>query len=321
MFCPQCGNTNDNTAKFCSGCGSVLPQVVQNASTLHTEFDAPGNPEEFYTAIVGPKNQDYYLRHFSRFDRDGNAGASWNWPAFFVTFYWFLYRKMWLNALIYFLLPYLVMIPMGVAAAMSGKSAGTFIGIGYFLYAAGILLLPPMYANALYYKHCKKKISETRSSTHDLQRQLGELSGKGGTSNVVLIAVLVFALIAMLGIFAAIAIPAYQDYTTRARMAQAAVVGTNAAESVANYYYQHQQTPVSLAQAGFAAPLPPFIKEIGVDSQNSVVTITMATAPIEGKTLLLVPSFDANNKIIWKCMSQEIKDRYLPRQCRGGPEN
>lgn len=231
MFCPQCGKANDNTTKFCSGCGSVLPQVAQGASTPHSEFNARGNLEDFYKAIVGPKNQGFYLRHFTRFDSDGNAGASWHWPAFFVTFYWFLYRKMWLNALIYFLLPYLVIIPVGIAAAMAGKSANTTIGIAYLLYFVGMIILPPMYANALYYRHCKKKISETRSSTHDKQRQLGELSGKGGTSNVVLIVVLVFAIIAMLGILAAVAIPAYQEYTTRVHMVQAAAVGTNAAES------------------------------------------------------------------------------------------
>jgi Tfp pilus assembly protein PilE len=316
MICPQCGIANDNAAKFCSGCGRVLSQGVQNASTFRAEINLPGDPEEFYQAIVGPKNQDYYLQHFSRFDADGNAGTSWNWPAFFVTFYWLLYRKMWLYALLYFFLPYLVMIPVGIAAAMAGKSANVVIGTGYLLYFAGIFLLLPMYANALYYNHCKKKISETRSTSHDMQRQLGELSGKGGTSNVAVIIVFVLFFVFIIGIMAAVAIPAYQDYTTRSRLDQAATVGTNAAESVANYYYEHHQGPSSLAQAGFVAQLPPYIKEIGVDSQSIVVTITMAAAPIEGKSLQLVPSLDANNKIIWKCQSLEIQDRLLPRQCR-----
>lgn len=316
MFCPKCGNSSDDSAKFCSGCGSVLPQSVKDVPPHQTEIDVPRNPDEFYKAIVGPKNQDYYLSHFSRFDGNGKVGASWHWPAFFVTFYWFLYRKMWLHALIYFLLPYLVMIPMGVAAAMAGKSADTIIGIGYLLYLAGIFLLPPIYANALYYKHCKKKISETSASSHDVQRQLGELSGKGGTSNVALIFVLVFAFIALIGILAAIAIPAYQDYTTKARMAEAMAIGRNAADSVANYYNQHQEIPISLEQAGFAAPIPPTVKELSVNSQNGTVIITMASAPISGKTFMFVPSLDSNKQIIWTCMSQEILDKYLPQQCR-----
>lgn len=212
MFCQQCGNANDIAAKFCFGCGSVLPQAVQGTPTHHIEINTPGNPEQFYKAIVGSKNQGYYLHHFFRFDGNGKVGVSWHWPAFFATFYWFLYRKMWLNALVYFFLPYLVMIPMRIAAAMAGKSADTIVGIGYLLFLVGIFLLPPMYANALYYKHCKKKISEARVQSHDLQRRLGELSGEGGTSNVALIVFLIFAFTAFVGILAAITIPAYHDY-------------------------------------------------------------------------------------------------------------
>lgn len=202
MFCLKCGNSNDDSANFCSGCGNMLPQAVKDAPHPQTEVDGPRNPDEFHKAIIGQKNQGYYLSHFSRFDSNGKVGASWHWPAFFVTYYWFLYRKMWLNALIYFVLPYLVMIPIGVAA-MAGKSdytVGIIVLIGFLVYVIAIFLLPPMYANALYYKHCKKKISGTNASSHDMQRQLGELSGKGGTSNVPLIIVLVFAFFAIIGI-------------------------------------------------------------------------------------------------------------------------
>jgi Tfp pilus assembly protein PilE len=131
-----------------------------------------------------------------------------------------------------------------------------------------------------------------------------------------LIIVLVIAFIAFIGILAAIAIPAYQDYTTRARLVEAVSIGDSAAESIAQYYYQHQAIPVSLEAAGFTASLPSSVKNIAVDSQNGVVNITMATTPIEDKKLQLVPSLDTNNQIIWQCMSQEIPDKYLPGHCR-----
>jgi type II secretory pathway pseudopilin PulG len=316
MFCQKCGNSNNISAKFCSSCGSALPHSVKNNSSTQAEIDVPDNSGEFYKAVVGPKNQDYYLSQFSRFDDNGKVSASWHWPAFFVTFYWFLYRKMWLNALIYFFLPYLVMILLGIAAAVAGNSANTIMGIGYVLFLIVLYLLLPMYANALYYNHCKKIITETRVSSQDLQRRLGELSGKGGTSNVALIVVLIFVFIAFIGILAAIAIPAYQDYTTKARMAAAVDFGSYAADSVASYYYQHQEIPSSLEQAGFATPIPPAIKELSVNGENGTVIVTMAGAPISGKTFLFVPSLDSNKKIVWTCMSQEIQDKYLPQQCR-----
>lgn len=231
MYCPKCGNLNDDSSKFCSGCGSALSQADKAESHLHAEIntppnsvqaesDEPHNSDEFYKAIVGPKNQDYYLSQFSRFDSNGKVNASWHWSAFFVTFYWFLYRKMWLNALIYFLLPYFVMILLGIVGAATGKSSDIVVGIGSVLFLIVAFVLPPMYANALYYKHCKKKIAEASLSSQDTQRRLGELSAKGGTSKVVIILVLIFASITFIGILAAVAIPAYQDYTKKVRMAK-----------------------------------------------------------------------------------------------------
>lgn len=274
------------------------------------------NQEEFYKAILGPKNQDYYLRQFAKFDSNGKATATWHWPAFLVTFYWFLYRKMWLHALLYFFLPYLLMIVLGIAGAVAGQSAAPVMGLGYLLYIAAIFILMPMYANALYYKQCKKKIAEIRASSHEEQRQLGELSGRGGTSNAALIILFILIFVAVIGILAAIAIPAYQDYLTRSRMAEAVSVGRSASEKVGAYYYQHQRTPGSLAEAGFVAQISPAIKEVNINSHDGVVTITMASGPVNGKALLFVPSIESNNQIVWKCMSKEILDRYLPQQCR-----
>jgi Protein of unknown function (DUF2628) len=180
MFCPKCGNSNENSSKFCSGCGCVLIQPTKDTST--TQSDVLHNSNEFNKAIIGPKNQEYYLPHFTHFDNEGKTNVSWHWPAFFLTLYWFLYRKMWLNALIYFVLPYLLMIPFSIVLAMVGKSADIVMNICYVLYAIATFLLPALYANALYYKHCKIKISETSLSSQDTQRQLGQLSEKGGTN-------------------------------------------------------------------------------------------------------------------------------------------
>lgn len=316
MFCPKCGSANEDSAKFCSGCGNVLPQADKDSPSKQVDSHVLNSQDEFYKAIIGPKNQEYYLRQFTRFDSNGKTNVSWHWPAFFVTFYWFLYRKMWRNALIYFVLPYLLMIPLIIVFAVAGKSAETIVNIGYLVFTIAVFLLPPLYANALYYKHCKKKISEANTASQDVQRQLGQLSAKGGTSKVILIFVIIFAFIALIGILAAIAIPQYQDYTVRARVAGAVAFGNNATTSVSNYYYQHQEVPSSLEQAGFTQPLPSDVKELTVNRETGAVLVTMANLSISGKTLQFVPALDANKQIIWTCMSEEIQDRYLPQQCR-----
>lgn len=315
MFCSQCGTSNDNSAKFCSGCGSSLVTTKDSNVEVRTFVKS----DDFYKAIIGSKSQNYYLPIFKRFDDNGKIGISWNWAAFFITFYWLLYRKMWLNALIYFLLPYLGLIPLSIIAAIaeSNNSAGMAIiaGLGYLIYFLALFILPPLYANALYYKHCQKKIAETKATSNDTQRQLGELAGKGGTSNIAAILIGLVVIFAVIGVLAAISIPAYQDYVMRSRLVQAISVSHPATETVSQYVYQHQTVPNSLSEAGFTTPLPHSIKNMTIDSQNGVITVLMAEGSIKDKSLLWIPSIE-NEQIVWVCTSYDIPQRYLPSQCK-----
>lgn len=316
MLCPKCGVTNDMAAIFCAACGDMLPLPDGGVQKARRKTDGPTDKGEYYKAALGPKNQEYYLKQFARFDADGKVSATWHWPALFVTFYWMLYRKMWLYALIYFFFPYVFFGLTGTPTGLTNGSANIPIGAAYLLYIAGILLLVPMYANALYYYHCKKQIAATKASTTDVQRQLGELAGKGGTSSIAILFLLFFVLVALLGIVAAVAIPAYQDYTTRARVAQAYELGRSAADSVTSYYSRNQELPGDLDEAGFSATLPPSVSEITMDSQYGTLTVTMNGAVVGGKSLSLDPALDEDKKLYWSCTSAEIQEKYLPQECR-----
>ncbi|MEO6920422.1 MAG: pilin [Collimonas sp.] len=316
MFCPQCVSANDAAAKFCSSCGAAFSPSTQGLPANRQVANAPVEIEEYYAAQIGPKNQDYYLGKFANFDHAGRGGPSWHWPALFVPFYWFLYRKMWRNALLYLFSPYILGVLLGIVGASSGKSGSAILGVGFVLIVLGCRLGAAIFGNALYYAHCKKKIAETMASGHSIERQLGELSGKGGTSGVFLFFLLIGFFIAAIGILAAIAIPAYQDYTTRAHVAEASATGQKATQSITSYYLEHKQMPADLAQAGFTETLPRSVKEIDIDIRNGVVSIVMAGGPVDGKILNLAPSLDNAGHVTWRCMSQEIKDKYLPRECR-----
>ena len=49
--------------------------------------------------VIAP--QAYYLRRFAEFDRVGRLHAKWHWAAFFMTFGWLLYRKRYLDCVVY----------------------------------------------------------------------------------------------------------------------------------------------------------------------------------------------------------------------------
>lgn len=139
---------------------------------------ASGDTAYLYRATIGPRAQDYYLRHFARFDGEGKAGSSWNWAAYWTTFNWLVYRRMWGWALAY-------------VAALFGTALLIF-GVGKLLFSYSdtsalllfLLLLtvafvvPGLYANAWFYTHCNEKIStvlrtspEVRDAATVLSRQ------------------------------------------------------------------------------------------------------------------------------------------------------
>jgi len=94
MYCQRCGAENADRSAFCSSCGQPLAAPA-----------APPPTDRAYLEIaIGPRNTDYYVSRFERF-ASGGSKVSWNWPAFFVTLPWLLYRKMWPHAVLYFFLP------------------------------------------------------------------------------------------------------------------------------------------------------------------------------------------------------------------------
>lgn len=305
MKCPVCNHINDEAARECVRCGCLFQSVRMNPVC---------DREEIYKAIIGPKNQGYYLSRFRKFDAEGKPGLSWHWPALFITFYWLLYRKMWLFALLYWFSPYLLGATVGILMVLFG-SGSALAGVMSMLAAILYLLLPALYANAAYYQHCQSKIREVQGSDKSFDRQLGELSARGGTSVVVMIIILTFMLIGSMGILAAIAIPAYQDYTVRARMVSALNYGGVASHAVSAYYAQHHSMPDDLENAGFSDVPPNTVRQVYLN-QAGTLEITLAFVPMQNHVLHLRSFVGPDGTLLWSCTGQDIPHKYLPRTCR-----
>lgn len=118
------------------------------------------------------------------------------------------------------------------------------------------------------------------------------------------------------GIIAAVAIPAYQDYTVRTRLAEAATLGIAATRAVNDYYAKHQALPDDLRATGFSGQGRD-VESVTFDRQNRVVVVTVNFAPVDGQRILYVASSpDDAPRIVWRCTSDGIPDRYLPSHCR-----
>jgi len=112
--------------------------------------------------------------------------------------------------------------------------------------------------------------------------------------------------VAIIGILAAIAIPAYQDYTIRAQVSEGMNLAAAAKAAVAESFLNRGQAPVNRTQAGMS---PVATDTVGkyvtqVEVTKGVIAITYgnsANTGITGKTLELVPYISVDNSISWRC--------------------
>ena len=118
--------------------------------------------------------------------------------------------------------------------------------------------------------------------------------------------------VAIIGILAAIAIPAYQDYTVRSQVTEglnlASAVQTGVAESFANTGVW----PADISFAGGTLASPPSGKYVGTVTVNDgTIVVTyggaaggpggQANANINGAVLALQPLLSLNNDVVWNC--------------------
>lgn len=202
-YCSKCGKELSEGSSFCQHCGENLSATP---SSMHTSSMSSGLTKEDFAAFVG-KNSEKYLTKFSKFNVGGidSFKATWHWPAFFVPFWWMLYRKIYGWAILAF---FLGIIPY----------VGFVIG---FVWA--------IVANRIYYNHAKKKLLEIKQLHPAPETQKAVITVTGGVGNVALIIGVLIGLIAVIGILAAIAIPGYLGMQERSRKG----VITKAASSAA----------------------------------------------------------------------------------------
>lgn len=187
IYCTQCGAPSSNTASFCGKCGSRLITNVNTTSNSTYRNDAQqqysyqqpygqynGNVytqqvtlDNDVVQLIGNKSE-YYVPKFQEL-KQLNKKNSWNWAAFLVAPYWFIYRKMYgygygILAAVFIL---------SLIPALSFFSLGGYIALGIF-------------ANYIYMSELEKKASQAKAMNEPFKAQYMYKNGGTNTTAVVL---------------------------------------------------------------------------------------------------------------------------------------
>ena len=120
--------------------------------------------------------------------------------------------------------------------------------------------------------------------------------------------------VAIIGILAAIALPAYQDYTIRARVAEAVTLASHAKTTVTENI-QNNNILDARACDGVQTTAPSTDNVATYTCANGIVTIV--TTPRAGSvTLDFRPSIGVAQNIIWECVLTAGAAQHVPAECR-----
>lgn len=133
--------------------------------------------------------------------------------------------------------------------------------------------------------------------------------------------------VAIIGILAAVALPAYQDYTVRARVTEGLVIASGAKTAVAE-----NAANGTAFESGWSAPSPSSnVMSVGINTGNGAIGIRTTTragngslllTPLSNGAALVAGTPPAGGNITWSCTAAAwsagtaMQAKYLPAQCR-----
>ena len=155
--------------------------------------------------------------------------------------------------------------------------------------------------------------------------------------------------VAIIGILAAIAIPAYQDYTIRTQVSEGLTLASDIKAGVAEYAAQVGDWPVTLQEAGLGSAAAAdkqgrYVQQIDINAAGGTIEITYGrdvNTRINGSVLAIQPFVNNNGDVLWRCglsdppiapatdllgattssdslAATTLSDKHMPASCRTG---
>ncbi len=125
--------------------------------------------------------------------------------------------------------------------------------------------------------------------------------------------------VAIIGILAAVALPAYSDYTKRAHVSEGLALASGAKNSVTDFYTSTNRLPGSNPSAGISAAASitgNAVTSVSVGA-NGIITITYNDKVATGTpTIFMSPNTASGGSVVWTCTGGNVDNKFRPANCR-----
>lgn len=244
-----------------------------------------------WEAALG-RNAKHYLKSFERIRARGRWAPGWNSAACLHSSAWFCYRRMYGLALLNFFAPALLLAALILARAEAA--------IPYVLgaYLAGVFIVLPVLADAIYYRHLEGKPERARPPS--------VWTGLAATGMVGLSIVLLLMTMTA----------SYGDYSGRAKVSEGILAGMAMRTEVTEFFQSYGRLPAAAEAAKLDRTVASkYVESVAYDAARQAVVITMR-APFAGKHIELRPVVQGGQLVEWRCASPDLPKKELPGSCR-----
>ena len=295
---------------------------------FYQESLTPAKRQQLDEWFIGNRTQRYYLKRFEQFDQQGYLSPKWHWAAFFITFPWLLYRKRYMDAIVYSVAGW-SFIQLNVAivlvafefVAMSyvpdAYQMATRIGIAAVIWLFWSAMVA-RWTDAYYYRMARREIADAiNDHPRDEAVQKAHLKKEGGVS--------LFGLALGFGLFAfSLLVIKVQFLPIIAKPKENAVlfdtydIAKTVQNRVALIYQQTGQCPVNLPLSTEQQQLRLYVDTQAagvVDTDCAVIaTIQNVTFPIRYLNDQTVVFYHIPDSDDWRCTSS-LNKKQAPPNC------
>ncbi len=260
-------------------------------------------PSTSLSTAAGARNARYYTNAFNELENASGAWRpSWNWGACLCSSGWFFYRRMFVYGAINLALLLLVALPFAVHLTPAELSIALGAAWCYGLVA---LVIVPLVANWLYYRHVKRRL---------------DAGGRTAPDMLSFGAAAAAATVGAMASMVAVVLGTATDYEVRLHVVDALFATAPQKAAVEVFIKQRGVAPATQTEA--AALMPPSrernhagLKLVDILPGGMLRVAFTGYRHINGRTVELAP--DASDKgIEWRCYNVDMPERELPAACR-----